>query len=171
MTRSIFISCLTCAILNLFCSAAFGARYVKVEVSVDGEVILEGNASDDGHRDADEIWEALKHAKLRETDAFKKLKIPTDLMEYKFERGRPKSPPFKIDASYGGEHSTYFLKIKRVVASDGPAGTWRIDPEVLDTGFDFRSISRGEARRLKNPKFDKNEELIKAKDSQKIKKN
>lgn len=172
MAKSLFVKCLSFAALSLICGTALGARYVPVRISVNGEVILEGNASDDGHRDADAVWEALKDVKLRETEAFKKLEIASDATVYKFRLDRPENNaplPIQIDASVGGEAATCVMTIKRV-KPDGGGGTWKIDSEDLDGLFDFRLISRAQARYLKNPKFDKFEAMVKEKARSNVKK-
>jgi len=171
MAKSFFVSCLSCVVLSLYCGTAFGSRYVPIEISVNGEVILKGNASDDGERDADAVWEFLKGMKLQETDAFKKLAIASDLKEYKFKFESPKNRegPIKIDASVGGEVTTCVMTIKRVTP-DARGGTWCIDPEDLDDFFNFRMILRSEARYLKNPKYDKIEARIKEKAKSNVKK-
>ena len=73
MGRFLFLVAHHLVALSLLSCPAFAARYVPIKVSVDGEVILEGNASDNGRPDADEVWDALKRVNLGETKAFKKL--------------------------------------------------------------------------------------------------
>jgi len=151
--------------LVMFYGTTYGARLVRVEITLNGEVILEGNASDNGERDADAIWEALKVTNLRETDAFRKLKIDPELKEYQFDLDPPEKGhawPIKIDASFGGEKETRFVTIKRVTP-DQNGGSWRIDSQDLDDAFDTRMIMRSEAVRLKRPKYDKTEAMVKEK--------
>ena len=51
------------------------ARYVRAQVILDGKIILEGNASDNGSRDADELWDALKSVTFKPTKEFEALAI------------------------------------------------------------------------------------------------
>ena len=162
MTRSCLAACLGGVLLSLFCGTAFGGRILHVEISLNGDVILEGDASDYGERDADAIWESLKEVNLRETEAFKQLKVAPTLKEYKMQYDAPKKGPrpIKIDASSGGEADTCVLTLKRI-KPDANGRCWRIAADDLDDLFDFRMISRDEATRLKNPKFDKIESKVK----------
>ncbi len=155
MSTSFFVTFLSCAIVVLSCEKALAARWIPVEISLNGEVILEGSDSDNGESDADAIWNSLKRIKVRETDAFKKLGIDSKLKEYKFDLNPPEKGqpwPIKIDASFGGVKETRFLTIKRM-ESDEFGDHWRIDPTDLDEWFDYRMIVRSEAGSLKDPGF------------------
>lgn len=172
MAKSFFVSCLSCAIVGMLCNTAFALRLCWVEISLNGEVILETSYGDNGHPDADAVWEGLKVQNLRETDAFKKLKIDPELKEYRFDVPPPQKGeewPIKIRATYGGVAETRFVTIKRV-APDQTGGSWRIDAKDLDREFDTRKISRRQARELKDPKYDKIEAMIKEKAESNVKK-
>ena len=155
MAKSCFLTFLSCAIVGLFCNTTLAARWISVQISLNGEVILEGSDSDNGETDADTIWNSLKRIKLREADAFKKLEIAPKVKEYKFDLDPPKKGhpwPIKIDASFGGVQETRFVTIKRVEA-DNFGGQWLIDPTDVDGAFDYRMIVRSEAGHLRNPGY------------------
>jgi hypothetical protein len=127
---------------------------VKVVVILDGKVILEGNASDDGHRDADELWEALKSVKLKPTAAFAKLQIKDDAKQVTVTNTAPKGEEsnLQIKMAYGGRAATREIGVTRQPAD--PAGReWQIDSKDIDRLFEYREISRYEASILKHPKI------------------
>jgi len=143
--------------LNLMSVPAFAARFVPIKISIDGEVLLEGNASDDGRPDADQVWEALKQVNLEETEAFKKQfgKVASDefkLLRKQGERGQPRN--VTIDVAYGGLAETASLTIRRM-PPDGAGRVWRIRAEDVDTLFNNRLIRRSDAATLSNPKRSK----------------
>ena len=170
MTRPFFGSCLSCVFLSLFCGTSFGGRIVKIEVRVDGEVVLEREDGDYGDRDADAVWESLKEVNLRETDAFKTLKIAPDQKKFNIQRENPKKGPLPIEihVMYGGIAHTCNMTIERVTP-DRFGGKWRIVRDDVDDLFDARMISRSDATTLRDPKFDKIAARIKEKAASKVK--
>lgn len=98
--------CIVCCIANS--STARASRFVRVEVLLNGKVILEGNASDNGKRDADELWEALKQVKLKATAEFRTLDIAKDAREAAIKSTAPTGERgnVKIVMSYGGVAET-----------------------------------------------------------------
>lgn len=143
--------------LNLVSVPAFAARFVPITISINGEVILEGNASDDGRPDADQVWDALKQVNLGETEAFKKLfgNVASDdfkLPRKQGERGQPLK--FTIDVAYGGHAETANLTIRRM-PPDGAGRVWRIRAEEVDNLFNIRFIRRSDVANLSNPRRSK----------------
>lgn len=141
---------------NLLSSPAFAARYVPIKVYFDGELILEGNASDDGHPDADAVWEALKQVNLGETDAFIKLfgrDVGDELKIWKKPEGELPMK-IRIDVAYGGVAEVTALRVRRQ-RPDAAGRVWRVHPEDVDNSFNTRLIKRSDAARLANPKRDK----------------
>ncbi len=155
MSKTFFVRFLSCAVFSLLWDTAFAARWISVEISLNGEVILTGSDSDNGESDADTIWNSLKHLKLRETEAFQKHDIDPKLKEFKFDLDPPehgKPWPIKIDASFGGVKETRFVTIKRV-EPDEFGSQWCIDPADVESMFDYRMIGRSEAGNLKDPSY------------------
>ena len=154
--RAFMLSAQVVLFLCVAGGTASAARYVPVEVRLNGEVILEGNVSDDGHRDADELWEALKVSDLGEAEAFKKLRVAPDLNEYKVAGGGDKAEPLpvQIKVRYGGVAQSRAITIRRV-PPDSAGRVWRISAADVDDSFDGRMLSRREAAKLVNPKLEK----------------
>ena len=136
-------------------SSAVAARYVPVRISLDGEVILEGNLSDDGDRDADELWDALKSANLRETDAFRELQVAPDLKELTIggSAGKQETLPVQVTVKYGGVAQSRAITIRRM-PSDRVGSTWRVSAEDVDELFNRRLLSRREVAKLADPKME-----------------
>ena len=135
-------------------SSATAARFVPVRVFVDGELILSGNASDNGYRDADEVWDALKKVNLEATDAFKKLVPDTsantiEISKKQAEKGKPQR--IRLNVAYGGLAETAALHLERQ-PPDGAGRVWRISADDVDRLFNSRLVRREQVTRLKNPK-------------------
>jgi hypothetical protein len=133
---------------------AFAARFVPIKIYVDGELILEGNASDDGTPDADEVWDALKRVNLGETREFKRLagdNIGDQLEIFRKQKGDDKAMPIRIEVAYGGTAEITALRIQRK-SPDGAGRVWRIESQQVSDLFDTRYLSRSDAAGLSNPK-------------------
>ena len=134
---------------------ADAARYVPIEVLLYGEVILSGNASDNGRPDADEVWDALKEVNLGETEAFAKLEVDAKAKEYAVQGEIKKGIfPIVIKVAYGGRAETRFLKLKRM-APDGAGRVWRISTGDVDDLFLKRMVSRRDVIALDDPRLEK----------------
>lgn len=149
---------LTSHIFLLLClagSSADAARYVPVRISLNGEVILEGNASDGGERDADELWDALKSANLREMDAFRRLQVAPDLKELKVggTADKQETLPVQVSVKYGGVAQSSAITIHRM-PPDRVGSTWRVSAKDVDELFDRRQLSRREVAKLADPKLE-----------------
>ena len=57
-------------------TSAHPARLIRAEVRIGNKVVLRGTTSDDGSRDADEVWLAADQVKLLPTKHFAALKVP-----------------------------------------------------------------------------------------------
>jgi hypothetical protein len=130
-------------------AGAQGARFVRVQIILDGKVILEGNASDDGRRDADELWDALKSVRFKPTTEFHRLCVEADVQETVL---KSTSPPgelanLTVEVAYGGTAVTNELHIKRVPV-DAQGREWQLDSKDVTRLFDSRLISRSEAANL-----------------------
>ena len=154
MNRKLACRCLCFIALNIVSCSVFAARYVPIKVYLDGEVILEGNASDDGSPDADEVWDALKQVNLGETEAFKKMfgdDVADDFTIVKKRSEKEQPLPITVDVAYGGVAKTTGLHIRRM-APDGAGRVWRIDPKEVSQLFGGRLIKRSDVARLSNPR-------------------
>ena len=89
-TKQFTFSVVMLLAIIVVCSSALAARYVPVAIYLNGELILEGNVSDNGSPDADAVWENLKRANLRETVAFQR--IQPDKTVKTFELGTRETP-------------------------------------------------------------------------------
>jgi hypothetical protein len=151
--RNLSLAAIICAICVGSVSNAWAARFVPAEVLLDGKVILEGNASDNGHRDADELWEALKTVQFKPTEEFWKLNIDNEAARAVVESTAPKGQQvnLKIEVTYGGMALTRKIRVYRV-PPDSAGRDWRIDAVDIEDLFDSRMISRRDAAGLVNPK-------------------
>ena len=141
-------------------TSARSARLIRAEVRVGNKVVLRGTTSDDGRRDADEVWLAADQVKLLPTEHFAELKVPAKATKH-LVVGTPIPPdgvtdhePNHRDAvfwiSAGGKIEGMTLEIERTtVGLDEPA--WKIPRHVLIDRFNWRLITRHEARQLKKP--------------------
>jgi hypothetical protein len=138
---------LTCCLANA--TTAQAARFVRVQIILEGRVILEGNASDDGSRDADQLWDALKSVEFKPTAEFHKLNVDADVQETVLKSTSPAGElvNLKIEVAYGGTAITNELRIKRVPVDD-QGREWQLDSNDVTRLFDSRMISRSEAANL-----------------------
>ena len=139
-------------------SAVQPARLIRAEVRVGNKVVLRGTTSDDGSPDADEVWLAADQVKLLPTEHFKDLEVPAKAKKH-LVVGTPIPPdgvtdhePAHRDAvfsiSAGGKIEGMSLEIERTTIGFGKPA-WRIPRHVLIDRFNWRLITRHEARQLK----------------------
>lgn len=142
--------------LALVSREASAARYINAEISIDGEVVLEGPASDNGHADADQVWDYLKTVRLRPAENFSKLQIRDDAKEAILSGDAPKGElgTIVVEIMYGGKVQTRQLKIVRV-PRDKQGREWQLDPAQIEELFDRRWVRRSDVARLKNPERSK----------------
>jgi hypothetical protein len=134
-------------------TSALGARYIGIQIILDGKVILEGNASDDGSRDADQLWDALKSVRFKPTEEFQKLNIQRGAKEAVVRSTSPEGELVNliVDVDVGGTAITNELHLKRVPA-DEYGREWQLNSQEVADLFDSRTISRREAAKLASPK-------------------
>ena len=139
-------------------ASASPARLIRAEVRVGNKVVLRGTTSDDGSRDADEVWLAADQVKLLPTEHFAALEVPAEAKKHRLV-GTPIPPdgvtdhePAHRDAvfsiSAGGKIEGMSLEIERTTIGFGKPA-WRIPRHVLIDRFNWRLITRHEARQLK----------------------
>lgn len=139
-------------------TSASPARLIRAEVRVGNKVVLRGTTSDDGSRDADEVWLAADQVKLLPTEHFAALKVPEKAKKH-LVVGTPIPPdgvtdhePAHRDAvfsiSAGGKIEGMTLEIERTTVGFGKPA-WKIPRHVLIDRFNWRLITRYEARQLK----------------------
>lgn len=149
-------ACLILVTCLIHVDTAEASRYVRAQVVLDGKVILEGNASDDGQRNADQVWDALKTVTFKPTAEFQSLKIKADLKEVVVKstslQGEPSN--LKIEVYYGGIAGTHELHLRRVPV-DAYGREWQIDSRDVEDLFESRLISRREVGKLSDPKRQK----------------
>lgn len=152
-TRVFLILFVTLASLH---GSVLAARYVPVKVFVNGKLILTGSASDDGRRDADEVWESLNRVELKESGAFRELvgNANRDHVELGDVRTTSSDSSIRVDVRYGGVADTRRLRLVRFMSDDGTV-SWRIHSNDVERLFGDRMITRSAAKSLVNPKRDK----------------
>lgn len=142
-----------CALL-VWPHEASAARLIRASISLNGKIILEGSTSDDGHTDADGVWEYLKSIKFKPTDEFQALKVDPAAKQAVLSgagRGVPLSDSkVTVSIEYGGKSKFRKLTLIRV-AKDAQGREWTLDPPELDAMFGYRLISRREASKLGAP--------------------
>lgn len=164
--QSFFFFLAICAFISI--PHASAARYVPVTISLNGKVIFEGNASDNGERDADEVWEALKESRLRPTRAFGELGLDVsgDHLQLnavdsdETNNENHEAHWFEIDVAYGGFARTRNLTLERV-KPDAAGRIWRITSGDVDGLFDWRFVRRLEIPELKKPSYLKIKDKVK----------
>lgn len=134
------------------------ARLIRAEVRVGNKVVLRGTTSDDGSRDADEVWLAADQVKLLPTEHFAALKVPEKATKHLVvgtpipSDGVTDHEPAHRDAvfwiSVGGKVEGMTLEIERTTVGFGKPA-WKIPRHVLVDRFNWRLITRYEARQLK----------------------
>lgn len=141
-------------------TSAEPARLLRAEVRVGDKVVLRGTTSDDGRRDADEVWLAADQVKLLPTEHFAALEVPEKAKKH-LVVGTPIPPdgvtdhePAHRDAVFsitaGGKIEGMTLEIERATVGFGEPA-WKIPRHVLIDRFNWRLITRHEARLLKKP--------------------
>lgn len=143
-TKQFTFSVVMLLAIIVVCSSALAARYAPVAIYLNGELILEGNVSDNGSPNADAVWENLKRANLRETVAFQR--IQPDKTVKTFELGT-RETPVRLSVRYGGNIETRQLTIHQQ-AEDDDKRTWRIDSEDIDRLSQRRLVSRSDVDRI-----------------------
>lgn len=121
-----------------------GLRYVEIEVRLDDQVLWEGNASDDGHANADEVWNRLKEAPLRRGPDFdanvSKIRQEGDTASLEGD--------ITVDVRYGGQVTLRELTLKKVVTDKGER--WLVPAELVEKRFWSRLVPRLNASNLKD---------------------
>jgi len=137
-------------------SRARPARLVTASIKVDGELVLRASTSDDGHPDADEVWNyLLERLEFQPAEAFPSLGI--DAASETVTLGWLKSsetehlgdpPAISLEVAHGGHDAPFRLGLVR---SKGEQA-WRVDRETVENRFPYRSITRTEAAQLTDPR-------------------
>ncbi len=156
------------------------ARLIPAEIRVDGEVVLRGSTSDDGHPDVDAVWDYQRGTlAYAPTAAFAALGVPADTEEWVLEprptdrgersesaegakaddpktaatkprRRRPAQWTIEVVVGYGGEARTHSLRLVR--GKQLPTGgEWYVHPDDVDRLFGSRLIRREAAAQLEEP--------------------
>ena len=132
---------------------ATAARFIRAKVSLDGNTVLEGSWSDDGHVDADGVWEYLKSIKFKTTQHFTDLKIDPSAKEMTLASATKPGQPGSVvvNIAYGGKAFKRQLKLVRVPVDEyGRERT--LDAIEVNKMFDDRLIRRSDAAKLANPR-------------------
>lgn len=117
-------------------------RSVRIKVTSNNIVLLEGTDQDDGRRDADAIWDNLPNVRLKGSDEFLKEHVNSDSSTVEVV-GR-------VNVSHGGESQIVLFRVIRVKPDD-LGRDWMLDPSDVKEAFENREISREMADRLTNP--------------------
>jgi hypothetical protein len=137
-------------------------RLIRAEIRVGNKVVLRGTTSDDGSRDADEVWLAASEIKLLPTEQFADLEVPARAKKFPV-LGTPVVPDPKfpesdhemhhhdavLSVAYGGKLEAMMIPIQRTTTRYGKTA-WQIPKDLLTDRFDWRLITRHRARQLKN---------------------
>lgn len=144
---------------------AIAARFVPIEIRLNGIVLLTGNDSDSGHRDFDEVWNDLHKVQFEATEAFKKKYVKQDTKEVVLECTDKDAdePDLEILESFGGDARVHTLKLHRVYP-DQFGREWMLDKDQLKKLFYAREITRYRVAELAKPRGDR---VVKAPDGQK----
>jgi hypothetical protein len=137
-------------LLWLAAAEAHAARLVKMEIRVNGKVVLETSTGDNGHPDADEVWGYLNQTAFAPTEDFPANPAGKDANELVLQ-GDPEQGNVELRVRYGGTATTRRLKLIRVPAENGRI--WKVAPEEIERLFDERTITRREAAQLKTPQL------------------
>ncbi len=136
-------------------SGARPQRLVYASVTVDGELVLRGSTSDDGHPDADAVWGYLLELEFQPTEAFASLgidaaseKVTLGWLKGRENAHRGDPPKIELDVAYGGRDEPFRLGLVRSPGEE----TWRVDPETVERRFSHRRITRAQAALLSEPK-------------------
>ena len=128
-------------------------RQNDATISLDGKIVLESIETDDGSRDADEVWEMLSVRKFRQTKDFSILAIPNNAKEFIIMSDSPPGSRGNIvvNLTNGGRARSRSVRIVRIPKTkDG--NEWKIDDrEAVALMRDWREITRRQAAFLKHP--------------------
>lgn len=107
------------AMLGLLCltSAAEAARLVRIKISLDGKVVLEGYYGDNGRQDAATVWTYLDKAEFEPADGFR-LEPNKDDPNTATLNGK-----IVVEVQYSGQAAGGSLNLVR---SKTQAGQWRL---------------------------------------------
>jgi hypothetical protein len=112
------------------------ARYVHIAISLDDQVLWEGNASDDGHANADVVWARLQTAPLRRGEDFatnvSKMRLDGDTASLEGE--------ITIDVRYGGQITLRKLTMTKVQTDKGER--WTVPAGFAEKWFWSRMVQR-----------------------------
>jgi hypothetical protein len=112
------------------------ARYAPITISLDDQVLWEGNASDDGHANADVVWARLQTAPLRRGEDFdanaSKIRLDGDTASLEGE--------ITIDVRYGGVITLRKLTMTKVTTEKGER--WMVPAGFAEKMFWSRMIQR-----------------------------
>ncbi|MEO0650567.1 MAG: hypothetical protein AAFZ65_07815 [Planctomycetota bacterium] len=130
-------------------------RLVPASIAVEGQVVLRASTSDDGHPDADAVWNYLRHRLVfQPTEAFEQLEVDprAEQITLGWLRGsdnalRGDPPALGLEVRYGGEDHPHRMTLERVAGGAG----WRVAPETVERRFGHRRITRNQARALDDP--------------------
>ena len=120
-----------------------GHRLVSMRILLDDQELFECATSDDGHPNADAVWDYLKLAEFRRGEDFadSESKIRRD------ENGVSLTGDVKVDVAYGGQLTVRELTLNRTVTDNGER--WTVPENLVDKWFWFRFVHRLNAEHLK----------------------
>ena len=130
------------------------ARLVRARIERNGVELLRVSTSDDGYPDVDEVWDYLGELEFEPTEAFGELGVDSTSAVFRLlgteGESRGSSPYYERDIvlaiAYGGDVSVRKLDLVRSGAR------WKVSPEHVERYFDYRKITREQARGLKRPR-------------------
>ncbi len=126
-------------------------RLVRMSIEVNGQKTMFASTSDNGHPDADAVWNYLSETNFEFEEGQLPDNIDEDADEFTLTGDREKGL-IKIDVRYGGKATVRELRFTRVEA-DHAGRVWRIDPAVITEQFANRSISRRQAANLQDSRL------------------
>jgi hypothetical protein len=112
------------------------ARYAPITITLDDQVLWWGNASDDGHANADVVWARLQTAPLRRGEDFaaniSKMRLDGDTASLEGE--------ITIDVRYGGQITLRKLTMTKVQTDKGER--WTVPAGFAEKWFWSRMVQR-----------------------------
>lgn len=132
------------------------ARLVTASITVDRELVLRASTSDDGHPDADEVWNyLLERLEFQPTAAFSSLGIDPasetstiGSLESGENERRGEPPAIALEVDYGGHDTPFHLGLVRCAGQNA----WRVDRKTVEDRFPHRRITRAQAAQLIEPR-------------------
>ncbi len=121
-------------------------RLVKARLLIDNKIVFEFSKGDDGHADADEVWDYLKSSEFRPAQNFSE--ISKDLGSVDNNGTIKFNVRVRINVSYGGEID--FPPGLRLTKTK--EGGYLMNTEDVDISFVGRMITRESAIYLTRPK-------------------